>query len=84
MNGVKTNVITSVKITSEFDNDYPELKKLVDKTAEHFDMEEISADKAYLGKDNLEHIEAKGTRAFIPFKTNSQASGNGMTRSVPD
>ena len=79
MNGTKTNIITSVKVTSEFDNDYPELKALVDKTAEHFDMDEVSADKAYLGKDNLEHIESKGAQAFIPFKTNSQASGNGMT-----
>ena len=78
MTGVKTNIITSVKITTEFDNDCPELKALVDKTAEHFAMEEVSADKAYLSKDNLEHIESKGATPYIPFKVNSKGSGNGM------
>ncbi len=76
--GVKTNIIPSVKITSEFDNDSPELKKLIDTTAEHFEMEELSGDKAYLSQDNLEHIESKGATPFIPFKSNSQGSGNGM------
>src|SRR3989339_546879 len=44
--GVKTNIIPSVKITTEFDNDSPELRELVGNTAEHFEMEEVSADKA--------------------------------------
>src|SRR3989338_7589817 len=78
MTGVKSNIITSVSITSEFDNDSPELKALVNETAENFKMEEISADKAYLGKDNLELIDSKGSVPFIPFKSNSQGSGNGM------
>ena len=52
MTGVKSNIITSVKITSEFDNDSPELKALVNETAKNFEMEEVSADKAYLSKDN--------------------------------
>src|SRR3989338_8101395 len=78
MTGVKTNIITSVSITSEFDNDSPELKALVNETAENFKMEEISADKAYLGQDNLELISEKGATPYIPFKSNSQGSGNGM------
>src|SRR3989338_3277673 len=48
MTGVKTNTITSVLITSEFDNDSPELKALVNETAENFDMQEGAGDKAYL------------------------------------
>lgn len=76
--GVKTNIIPSVKITTEFDNDSPELKALINKTAEHFDMEEVSADKAYLSKDNLEHIKSKGANPYIPFKSNSQPNKNGM------
>src|SRR3989344_4356570 len=78
MTGVKSNIITSVSITSEFDNDSPELKALVNETAENFKMEEISADKAYLGQDNLELIESKGATPFIPFKSNNKPSGNGM------
>ena len=78
MTGVKTNIITSVSITSEFDNDSPELKALVNETAENFKMEEISADKAYLSQDNLELIDSKNAVPFIPFKSNNQANRNGM------
>ena len=46
MTGVKTNIISSVKITSEFDNDSPQLLELVNTTVESFDMGEISCDKA--------------------------------------
>ena len=77
MTGVKTNIITSVKITSEFDNDYPQLPELLSKTAEHFDMDEVSCDKMYLSQDNLELINGNGATAFIPFKSNSKPSGNG-------
>ncbi len=78
MTGVKSNVISSVKITSEFDNDSPELKELINKTSENFDMEEVSADKAYISIDNLELIEDKGAMPYIPFKKNAQANKNGM------
>lgn len=77
MTGIKTNIITSVKITSEFDNDCPELPELLTKTAEQFTMEEVSGDKAYLSQDNLELINEKGATPYIPFKNNSQGSGNG-------
>src|SRR3989338_6394828 len=76
--GVKSNIVTGVKITSEFDNDCPELPELVKATAENFDMAEVSADKAYLSMDNLQAIQDVGAKAFIPFKSNSQSSGNGM------
>lgn len=76
--GVKTNIIPSVKITTEFDNDSPELRALVNTTAEHFEMQEVSGDKAYLSQDNLEFIESKGAVPYIPFKSNNKPSGNGM------
>ena len=71
--GVKTNIIPSVKITSEFDNDSPELRELIGNTAEYFDMREVSADKAYLSRDNLNLIEEVGATPFIPYKSNSTA-----------
>ena len=74
----KTNIIPSVKITTEFDQDCPQLPELVNKTSEYFDMQEVSGDKAYLSQQNLELIEEKGAMPFIPFKTNSQANKNGM------
>ncbi len=78
MAGAKTNIITSVKITSEFENDCPHLKELYNTTKENFNMEELSADKAYLSQENLELIEDNGTRAFIPFKKNSRPNRKGM------
>ncbi len=76
--GAKTNVISSVKITTEFDNDCPELPELIKQTAENFDMETVCGDKAYLSVGNLEAINDTGAKSFIPFKSNSQANGNGM------
>jgi transposase len=78
INGAKTNVITFVKITSEFDNDCPQLPELAKETAKYFNMEELSGDKAYLSKENFELVNSLGGTFYVPFKTNSKASGNGM------
>ena len=77
ISGVKTNIITSVKITTELDNDCPQLPELFEKTKEYFDMEQLSADKAYLSRFNLELIEDSGVKAFIPFKINSTPNRKG-------
>ena len=78
VNGTKSNIITSVKITTENDNDCPQLPELANKTAENFDMEELSGDKAYLSKDNFELVNSLGGTFYVPFKSNSKGSGNGM------
>jgi transposase len=44
---------------------------LVAKTAGHFDLREVSADKAYLSRNNLRAVEAAGATPFIPFKSNT-------------
>lgn len=75
--GVKSNIITSCKITSEFDNDCPQLPKLVKETAENFDMEEVSADKAYLSRDNFNVIDEAGAMPIIPFKSNATEKPRG-------
>jgi len=49
----------------------PELKELLSKTAENFEMEEVSADKAYLSRDNMNLIEEAGATPYIPFKSNA-------------
>lgn len=38
-------------------------------------MAEVSADKAYLSRANLDAIEAAGAVPYIPFKSNSKAAG---------
>ena len=75
--GVRTNIIPRVKITSEFDNDCPQLSELYNNTKEYFNMEELSGDKAYLSIENLELIENNGTRALIPFKSNNTPNKKG-------
>ena len=67
--GVKSNIITSVKITTEFDHECPLLPELINKTAENFDMEEVSADMGYLSRDNMNLIAGHGATPFIPFKS---------------
>lgn len=77
INGVKTNIVTGVKVTTEFDNDCPQLPEMVQATAQNFDMREVSADKAYLSRDNMDIVAEQGATPFIPFKSNSKARNNG-------
>ena len=49
----------------------PQLPELVNTTAEHFTIREVSADKAYLSRANLDLIDKLGGTAYVPFKSNS-------------
>ncbi len=69
--GVKTNVVTAVVIGDKNLGDCPQLPALTDRTAEHFAVREMSADKAYLSADNLTLLDLRGVAAYIPFKVNS-------------
>lgn len=69
MCGTVTNAVTAVRISSEAD--CPVLPDLLAITRKRFDVRELSADKAYLSRKNLEAIEAAGARAFIPLKENT-------------
>jgi transposase len=70
MCGVKTNIVTSVTITDRYAADSPQFKPLVDTTAKNFVMQEVSADKAYLSKDNLQTVVDHAAMPYIPFKAN--------------
>jgi hypothetical protein len=71
MAGVRTHVITAVEILDRDAADCPQFKPLVEKTAQHFDVKEVPADKAYLSHENLELVHNLGATAYIPFKVNS-------------
>jgi len=75
MIGTSTNVITAVEVTESNANDCPELPALVASTARRFDVAEVSADKAYLSRDNLAAVEAVGAVPYVPFKSNSRGEG---------
>jgi hypothetical protein len=58
-------------------HDYPYFKGLVDRTADAgFTMKEVSADKGYLGADNMLATLQRGAIPYIPFKTNSVPQSN--------
>jgi transposase len=75
--GVKTNIVTEIKIAGRDAADSPMFKPLVEKTAENFTIKEVPADKAYLSHDNLELVEKLGGTAYVPFKCNSTAGEAG-------
>ena len=69
--GVKTHIVTSVEATPFESADNLQLPALVNQTAKTFDINEVSADKAYSDRKNLKAVQAVGGTAFIPFKSNS-------------
>jgi transposase len=78
MCGVKTNIVTSVQVTDGYAHDYHYLKPLVNDTAESgFKMKEVSADKAYLGAENMLTTLRHGAIPYIPFKINSVEHSRG-------
>lgn len=76
MCGVRTNVVTSVEITNAHAGDSPQFAPLVETTSQNFVMQEVSADKAYSSSKNLQLVLVKGAQPYIPFKSNSTATGN--------
>ena len=76
--GTKTNIVTAIKITEENGADSPEFIPLVQKTAQSgFNLQEVSADKAYSSRQNLEFIEGLNATAYIPFKSNTTGKPHG-------
>jgi transposase len=79
MCGVKTNIVTSIEITDGRAGDSPEFKALVKATARNFNMQEVSADKAYLSGDNLQTVVDNHAMPYIPFKSNSTGNKRGQS-----
>jgi transposase len=75
--GVKTNIVTAVQVSDGYAHDYHYMKPLLNHTAETgFKMKEVSADKAYLGAENMLTTLRHGAIPYIPFKSNSVAHSN--------
>lgn len=77
--GVKTNVITAVRILDKDAADSPQFKPLLEKTtAAGFFIEEVSADKAYLSAENIEAVFMEGGTPFIMPKLNTTGGIGGL------
>jgi transposase len=75
MCGVKTNIVTSVEISGAHAHDTNFFSPLMQTTTKRFDVEEVSADKAYSNRANLTVAENKGTKPYIDFRKNSKPDG---------
>ena len=72
MIGTRTNVVTAVAVTDEHVGDSPMLAPLVTETAENFNVQRVSADKAYASVFNFNLIESLGAQPVVPFKINAR------------
>lgn len=75
--GVKTNVITSLQVTRGNVADSTMFKTLLDETSENFLIEELSADKGYSSRENLDLVNKIGAMPYIPFKKNVTGKSGG-------
>lgn len=78
--GVKTNIVTSIRVTQSHGKgsaDTVNLPALVEATAQNFTVHEVSADKAYSGKANLWHIHHAGATPLIPFREGQAGVNHG-------
>lgn len=75
--GVKTNVVTAVRILDKDAHDSPQFVPLVKETKKHFEISEVSADKAYVSVENFEAVAECGGQAFIAFKSNNTGGSGG-------
>ena len=76
--GTKTNVVTAVRILDKDAGDCPQFVPLVKETRKHFEIGEVSADKAYASLENFEEVAGCGGQAFIAFKSNATGAIGGQ------
>jgi transposase len=75
--GVKTNIVTAVRILDRHAADSPQFLPLVKENKRGFEISEVSADKAYASLENFEEIAAMGAQAYIAFKSNTTGGVGG-------
>ncbi|HKS26212.1 MAG TPA: transposase [Pyrinomonadaceae bacterium] len=73
MCGVRTHIVTSVEISERYSHDSLYFKPLVNATAASgFNIQAVSADKAYSSRPNLRLVEKHGGKPYIAFKDNAR------------
>ena len=80
--GVKTHVVTSVEATPTESADTKQLPYLLERTAQTFEIGEVTADKAYCDRRNLHAIADAGGVGYIPFRSN--ATGQASSKHAYD
>ncbi len=81
MTGVRTNVVTAVELSDWRSHDTTHFRPLLATTAQHFPIRDVTADKAYSSKKNLQAVADLGGTAYAPFKA---GSFNGPVAAIHD
>jgi len=76
--GVKTNIVTAIRILDKDAGDSPQFAPLLTETAKTFTIGEVSADKAYTSLENFETVAGFGGTAFMAFKQNATGAKGGL------
>jgi hypothetical protein len=75
--GVATHCVPAVRILDKDAADSPQFIPLLRETRKGFQIDEVSADKAYASLDNFEEVAACGGQGYIAFKTNATGAVGG-------
>jgi transposase len=78
MVGVKTHIITAVKVLGSGSSESKVFPELLDRTARRFFLLKLSADGAYSTKAIVESIASEGAEPLIPFDSNATGAGGGI------
>ena len=70
MCGVRTNVVTAVEVGGNA-GDITHLPSLLETTAQFFDVNELSGDKAYLSRSVVKLVNEYGSTPLIPMKSDT-------------
>ena len=65
--GVKTNIVSAVRVGGQASQDSPELIPMLKETRKGFTVRELSGDKAYASYDNFDEVAKDGGIAYIAF-----------------
>jgi hypothetical protein len=75
--GVSTHCVTAVRILDKDAADCPQFVPLLKETRKGFEIDEVSADKAYASLENFEEVAACGAQGYIAFKSNTTGGVGG-------
>jgi hypothetical protein len=76
MVGVKSNIITCAEPSEGTANDRTYLSRLVEGTAQYFEISEVSADAGYISGENLRAVLLAGGIPYIEFYKNCALDAN--------
>lgn len=74
--GTTTNVIAAASVTDRNANDSPQFAPLMQVGAQSFDINIVTADKAYGSRSNVALAAHLGASPYIALKSNAQASAS--------